>query len=87
MPARKSTRPRSPRASARQKIETERRQLLRASAILTGAALAAQHDVDRDVVADAISVGREFVDDAVDALDSIALSKTTLRSKAHARRQ
>lgn len=61
--------------SAREKIEAERRRLQKASAILIGAALASEQGVDPEVVADAITAGRELVDQAVAALDSVVLGQ------------
>lgn len=72
MPTRKSTRPPPARAS----IETQRRQLQRASAVLVGAALVAEHDVDGDVVGDCVTTARELVDAAIVALDSVNVSHT-----------
>lgn len=68
MPKTKSNRP-----SARASIETERRRLMRASAILTAATLAADHDADAGVIGDCAHVARELVDAAVAALDSVTM--------------
>ena len=62
-PAKKAVRP------VHERLEVQRRKLMRASAVLTVAALAIEHDLDRDVIADAVSAGRELVDAAVIALD------------------
>lgn len=37
--------------------------------------LAVEHDVDREVLGDAISAGRDLVDAAVVALDSVSLAQ------------
>jgi hypothetical protein len=57
------------------KIEAERRRLQKASAVLTGAVLAAEEGVDAEIVADAVSVGRELVDAAVNGLDAVELRR------------
>jgi hypothetical protein len=77
MPKSKNTRPPSARASVQPKIEAERRRLMKASAILTGAGIAAGSGVDGEVVSDVIAVAAAFVDQAVVALDSVNLTTTT----------
>lgn len=69
MPRKKSTRPPSSRASVQQQIETERRQLQRASAVLTCAIHAVERSVDVEVLGDAITAGRDLVDAAAAALE------------------
>ena len=77
MAAKKSIRPPSARASIRPKIEAERRRLQKASAILTGAGIAAGSGVDGEVVADVIAAAAVLVDAAVVALDSVNLNRPT----------
>jgi hypothetical protein len=57
------------------RIEAERRRLQQASAVLTCAVLAVDHGVDVEVLGDVISVGRDLVDAAIVALDSVSLAR------------
>lgn len=53
----------------------ERRRLQKASAVLLGAALAAEEGINGRVVADAVSAARELIDAAIDTLDSVRMSE------------
>lgn len=57
------------------RIAAERRRLQKASAVLSGAVLAAEQGLDAQVVADAVSAARELVDAAVRALDVVELTR------------
>jgi hypothetical protein len=61
-------------ASVHQQIEAQRRQLQRASAVLTSAIAGVECDVDIEVLGDTITVGRELVDAACGGLDSVNLN-------------
>jgi hypothetical protein len=62
-------------ALVRSRIESERRRLQKASAVLSCAILAVEREIDIEVLGDAIAAGRELVDAAIIALDSVSLSK------------
>lgn len=60
----------------RSRIELERRRLQKASAVLTCALAAVELGrIDIEVLGDAVAAGRDLVDAAVVALDSVSLSR------------
>lgn len=56
-----------------ERIESERRRLNKAVAILTGAELTAEYCPDMELVTDAISVASQLVTQAIAALDVVEL--------------
>jgi hypothetical protein len=84
MAAKKSTRrrsrpaqssPRLPEGIA-DRIESERRRLNKAIAVLIGAELSRDYYPDLELITDAISVARDLVTQAVDALDLVELRRS-----------
>jgi hypothetical protein len=83
MAASKSTRRRSRPAQSKphlperiaDRIESERRRLNKAVAVLIGAELTAEYCPDLDLVTDAISVAGDLISQAVDALDRVELRR------------
>lgn len=75
MATRKNSRPQRAQASVQVKIETERRRLNKAVAVLVGAELTAEYCPERALVTDAVGVARELVETTIEALDSVKLNR------------
>jgi hypothetical protein len=84
MARKKSTRRRRPAQStpqlsehAEKRIETERRRLNKAAAVLVGAELTAECCREMELVSDAINVARDLITQSLDALDIVELRRRT----------
>lgn len=71
--------PSTPQLSERiqDQIETERRRLNKAVAILVGAELTAEYCPESSLVTDAVGVARDLVEAVIEALDVVALRRGT----------
>jgi hypothetical protein len=72
----KAKRPAVKAAVITERVETERRKLQRASAVLLALVYSSERGLESEQAADVVSVALDLVEQAIDALDSVTLTQT-----------